>query len=226
MRHARNLVALAALLGATVAFAQCAKDVDCAGDRVCETGRCVAPARRVTVIEPGASLDVVPEAQREQAWLTSYRKLTVGTNVAGTVTSLVNQALSLGLAVQLAVHRFVELMVGTSWARSLVAAPAGVVVPSSYGLLGGARCFVLGAAPIGPWVGARLTMSLTPLGAQTLFTPGLGAEVGWSLELFKHLALIPGAGVQVNQTQGQVGGTSAASLHVGPYVILTVGARL
>lgn len=44
MRASSGIVALAALLGASAAHAQCTKDTDCKGDRICDRGACVDAA--------------------------------------------------------------------------------------------------------------------------------------------------------------------------------------
>src|SRR3954468_7652274 len=48
----RALVAVSVLAVPGVALAECTKDTDCKGDRVCERGVCVAPADRAPPARP------------------------------------------------------------------------------------------------------------------------------------------------------------------------------
>lgn len=64
MRRLTGLsVLLCGLLLAGVARAQCSKDTDCVGDRVCENGACVAPPTPVTAVTaPPAPTAATPPA--------------------------------------------------------------------------------------------------------------------------------------------------------------------
>lgn len=49
------IVILAGMLSADLALAQCTKDVDCKGDRICEDGYCTEPDEQAASIAPGAT---------------------------------------------------------------------------------------------------------------------------------------------------------------------------
>lgn len=64
MKRALLITALLGLLSCSGAFAQCTKDTDCKGDRVCEKGVCVAPT--ITLL-PSKRTEPAKTAESSQA---------------------------------------------------------------------------------------------------------------------------------------------------------------
>lgn len=67
--------------GASTAFAQCSKDVDCKGERICVEGACVNPTEKEAKVESGAPGDTAPKPAVERR--------SEGVFVAGLVMTIV-----------------------------------------------------------------------------------------------------------------------------------------
>lgn len=74
MRNSSAIIALAALLVASAADAQCSKDTDCKGDRICDRGACVdAAAAKAKAPEPAPQPAPVPAPTPAPATKTERR---------------------------------------------------------------------------------------------------------------------------------------------------------
>src|SRR6185436_19383962 len=95
----RVLVAVLILAVPGVALAQCTRDTDCKGDRVCERGNCITPAERAAPPRPEYTappppppvqtpIARPPPARREGSWEATSRKHVLSYNVLSTLTGL------------------------------------------------------------------------------------------------------------------------------------------
>src|SRR3954467_12292459 len=191
----RALVAVSVLAVPGVALAECTKDTDCKGDRVCERGVCVAPADRAPPARPEYTPPpppptVQPPAARsprqhlapgtEGTWEARSRKNVLTYNLFSTLYGFFAgfqlQARDPGLTIlQLSFLYERALLPNLSLTGSLTpnlwTDPAGTL--PYCGILVGARYYIFGDAPAGFWAGGEL--GTLPLNEG----PGVSLEGGY-----------------------------------------------
>jgi hypothetical protein len=200
------LLAAAALAAPGVAFAQCTKDTDCKGDRVCERGTCVTPGERSQPPPPPPLVEAPPPgpvrpAPRQrpppasaQGW-DSGRKNFLSSNVLATINGFLIaaslQAQDPGLSIialsaiyERALLPNVSLFVALT--PSFWTDPVGFI--PYYGITVGGKYYLFGEAPAGFWLGGELGNLPFNLG------PGAGLEAGyqWMLESGLGLGVLGG----------------------------------
>jgi len=174
-----------ALLWSSHASAQCTKDTDCRGDRICQQGTCVSPAPpppNVSAPAPGPAAAPVEMGSRRLA--VKVHPLTlVGGLILGATTGITVLSLPVELEYALAPN------------FSIFAQGSPVVVSGALGtfpgllLGGGARFYPLSQALNGPWVGGMLAGGVSAGG----FSGDLQIQAGWAFAFDFGLYLSVGA---------------------------------
>jgi len=218
MSHAiRALLALSILAAPGAALAQCTKDSDCKGDRVCERGACVSPGERAEA-PPQQLTPPPPPPERQQIvraparspfpparppgeWEVTSRKNIVAFNALATVQGYL-------LALQLQ-NNFPGLSITQfSFLYERAIAPNlsiyGVLSPNYWAVPGGNNAFYMGAtlgmkfyffneAPSGFWIGGETGNLALDIG------PGLILEGGYQFILDFGLQLGIAGGLAISQ---------------------------
>jgi len=193
-----KLITLTVLaLGSTAAFAQCTKDTDCKGDRICVQGSCVAPQPSQGAQSPAQQPSSTPttgaltqveglELQQARNKARTSLLLAGGTLLTGLGTAATNGSGDApkvlgGMTLALAGAATPIAAGGNSQARRL-AATRGVQLPAStaritawtgYGLTMGLGTAVLAAGLSDAEISNGLILSLTALGALSATTMAL-----------------------------------------------------
>src|SRR5262245_126921 len=229
----RVLVAVPVLAVPGVALAQCTKDTDCKGERVCERGACITPAERAPPPKPEYTAPPPPPPVQtpaarpprprsapgmEGSWEARSRKniLTyhVASTLSGFIAGILLAARDPGLTI-LQVSFLYEraLLPNLSLTASLTPnfwSDAAGTLPYC-GILVGARYYVLGDAPAGWWAGGELgTLPLND-------GPGVALEGGYQWLFDSGLMLGLAGGITLAGSQPpQIG--IAYGLGVGGHV--------
>ena len=206
-RHLLRVLLATSALAAPAAYADCTKDTDCKGDRICERGACVSPSERSQpppqpeYVAPPPPANPTPPPVRpaprprpvspgsEQGWDGS-RKNVVSYNLFSTVSGFLIAA---GLQAQdpgLTIIGFTflyerALLPNVSLFATLSPSfwndPFGFI--AYWGITVGGRYYLFGQAPSGFWLGGELGLLPYDLG------PGLGMEGGYQWTLDSGLTL-------------------------------------
>jgi len=165
------LAAAAALLWSSAASAQCTKDTDCHGDRICQQGSCVSPAPpppRVSAPPPAAAGAPVDLSSRRLAL--KVHPLTI---LGGIIVGAASGVTILSLPVELEYALAPNVSVFGQAAPLVVTSPLGTAAGLILG--GGARLYPFAQALQGFWVGG-----LVAAGVAGGLTYDLQAQAGWA----------------------------------------------
>lgn len=235
----RVLLAASALAGPGAAYAQCTKDTECKGDRVCERGACVSPAERTQpppppqpeyTPPPPANPQPTHPAPRprppvpsasESAWEASARKNVITYDLLSTAAGI---AVAADLNARGLANGLTILQAAFAYERAIMPrfTVFGIITPSHWeepgfvptnylGLTVGAKYYFFGEAPAGFYAGGQVGWQPLNLGA------GIEPEVGYQLPLDFGLVLGAVLGVQVSVTPntGQIYIRPALEGHIG-----------
>lgn len=228
----RLLLAVPVLAAPGAAYADCTKDTDCKGDRICERGACVAPSERTQTPPPPPPEYVAPPPPRpsrprpvapanEGAWEANARKNVITYDLLSTAAGIAvaanlnSSGLDNGLTI---------LQVAFAYERAITPrfSVFGILSPSHWeepgftpvnyvGLTVGAKYFILGEAPAGLFAGGQV--GLLPLNTG----PGIEPEVGyqWPLDFGLTLAAVLGVPMSVTPNTGVLYIRGALEGHIG-----------
>ncbi|HEY8211436.1 MAG TPA: hypothetical protein VIG99_28325 [Myxococcaceae bacterium] len=234
----RVLVAVSVLAVPGVALAQCTKDTECKGDRVCERGACVSPSERApapppqpeyTAPPPPPVVSAPPPAARppparrappaEGPWDASARKNVIAYNFLSTLSgfyvasTLQNQdpglsILQFGFIYERVV--FPNFTLTGSLTPNFWSDAAGGLFYC--GITAGARYYFFGNAPDGFWAGGEMGTLALNLGLGLIFEGGYqwALDSGLTIGVTAGLSLV---GAQAPQT-GVIAGFGLGG-HVG-----------
>lgn len=188
----RVLLAVSVLAAPGAALAQCTKDTDCKGERVCEAGVCVSPSERRAppppppmVVEPPPSAPPPPRRAPppppapayHSSWEQNPKKNILAVNVLSTLGGLFygianpgSNVLQTAVLYERSIFPHVSLF-GTV-TPSLVADPVlgtGILV----GLMAGGRYYFFDEMPTGLWLGGEVGLLPLANGVGIIF------EAGW-----------------------------------------------
>ncbi len=198
----RVCVVLSVIAAPGVALAQCTKDTDCKGDRVCERGKCVTPAERTETPPvpppqqptyeppPPATTYTAPPPARparphnaDASWEAYTRKNLISINVLSTVgaaltaNSSAAQQVYPGLNIFQAAFTYERAIIPHLSVVGTLTPNVWVAspLPSGYyaGVTAGVRAYPFGTAPNGWWAGGEI--GWLPLNDGF----GLEAQTGW-----------------------------------------------
>lgn len=227
----RVLLAASALAGPGAAYAQCTKDTECKGDRVCDRGNCVSPSERAQPPPPPTQPEyVAPPPARPaprpvappagSAWDASAKKNVITYDLLAT-------AAGIGVAADLANNGYAGLtilQVAFAYERAIMPrfSVYGIVSPSHWeqpgfnpvnylGLTVGAKYYFFGEAPAGLFAGGQV--GLTPLN----LGPGIEPEVGywWPFDFGLILGAVLGVQFSVPESSGILYIRPALEGHIG-----------
>ena len=233
----RVLLAASALAGPGAAYAQCTKDTECKGDRVCERGACVSPSERAQPPPPPEYVAPPPPATptaparpaprphpvapvSEGAWEASARKNLITYDILST-------AAGIAVASDLNARGFDQgltiLQVAIAYERAIMPrfSVFGIITPSHWeepgfnpvnylGFMLGAKYFFFGEAPAGFFAGGQIGVTPLNLG------PGIMPEVGYTLPLDFGLTFSGVLGFPISNTP-------ASTLYLRPALELHIG---
>lgn len=228
----RVLLAVSVLAAPGMALAQCSKDTECKGDRVCERGACVAPGERSSPPPPREYAPPSPPPARpppshprapsasESSWEAGARKNVITYDLLATAAGI---SVAATLNASGADQGLTILQVAFAYERALTPhfSVFGIVSPSHweepgfnpanyFGLTVGAKYYFFGEAPSGFFAGGQVGQM--PLN----FGPGIEPEVGYQWPLDFGLTLAAVLGLPISQTpMGVIYVRPALEGHIG-----------
>ena len=186
----RAFVVISVATAPGAALAQCTKDTDCKGDRVCENGMCVPPGERAAPPPPPQYSPPPPPPEARPVYrpappprLLELPKNVLSIDPLATVGGYLYGANNGFTVVQVAFLYERVLLPQLSVFGTLVPAITSGIPAATAGLTAGLRWYFLGGAPGGVWVGGDLGILRLNFGL------GMSLQAGYQWVLDNGLAL-------------------------------------